>query len=119
MHGSETEWKSSSLKHSLDDLRSWHFFSIYFTCALHLQKKWIQSYKILFTNENLSLFVAGEQTDDEPPPEPAPPEVPPRAHSLLTTIKKGSTQTIRIDETGDLKHEQFIPANQQQGNSHL
>lgn len=68
--------------------------------------------QILKKKKNILLSFADEQTDDEPPPEPAPPEIPPRAQSLLTTMKKGSTQTIRIEETGDLKHEQFIPTNQ-------
>lgn len=58
----------------------------------------------------------------EPPPEPAPPEVPPRAQSLLASIKKLSNHTIKTDDTrtmatnglGDVKHEEFIPQSQQQ-----
>lgn len=52
--------------------------------------------------------------DYEPPPEPAPPEIPPRAQSLLTSLtKKLSSNTLKVGETGDLKHEEFIPQNQQ------
>lgn len=52
--------------------------------------------------------------DYEPPPEPAPPEIPPRAQSLLTSLtKKLSSHTMKVSETGDLKHEEFIPQNQQ------
>lgn len=53
-----------------------------------------------------------DRDEDEPPPEPAPPEVPPRAQSLLASIKKLSSHTIKMDENGDLKHEEFIPSNQ-------
>lgn len=56
-----------------------------------------------------------DKDDDEPPPEPAPPEVPPRAQSLLASIKKLSSHTIKVEDTGDLKHEEFIPQGQQQG----
>lgn len=56
--------------------------------------------------------------DDEPPPEPAPPEIPPRAQSLLATIaKKLSSHTLshslKAQEAVDVKHEEFIPQNQQ------
>lgn len=56
--------------------------------------------------------------DDDPPPEPAPPEIPPRAQSLLATLtKKLSSYTLKTIETGDIKHEEFIPQNQQGKNS--
>lgn len=60
-----------------------------------------------------SLFI--DRDEDEPPPEPAPPEIPPRAQSLLASIKKLSSHTIKVDDSGDLKHEEFIPQNQQLG----
>lgn len=69
----------------------------------------------LFDKESFLCSFAGEQQDDEPPPEPAPPEIPPRAQSLLVTLKKASTHTIKVDDTGDLKHEEFIPQSQQRG----
>lgn len=56
--------------------------------------------------------------DEDPPPEPAPPEIPPRAQSLLATLtKKLSSYTLKTNETGDIKHEEFIPQNQQGKNS--
>lgn len=60
-----------------------------------------------------SMYI--DRDDDDPPPEPAPPEIPPRAQSLLASIKKLSSHTIKVDDSGDLKHEEFIPQNQQQG----
>lgn len=60
----------------------------------------------------LTLIHITDRDEDEPPPEPAPPEVPPRAQSLLASIKKLSSHTIKMDENGDLKHEEFIPSNQ-------
>lgn len=55
-----------------------------------------------------------EIVDYEPPPEPAPPEIPPRAQSLLTALtKKLSSHTLKVSEMGDMKHEEFIPQNQQ------
>lgn len=46
-----------------------------------------------------------------------PPEVPPRAQSLLASLKKhASSQRIKTDECADLKHEEFIPQVQQPGN---
>lgn len=58
--------------------------------------------------------------DEDPPPEPAPPEIPPRAQSLLATLtKKLSSHTLKTSETGDIKHEEFIPQNQQGKNSNL
>lgn len=56
-----------------------------------------------------------DRDDDDPPPEPAPPEIPPRAQSLLASIKKLSSHTIKVDDSGDLKHEEFIPQNQHHG----
>lgn len=61
----------------------------------------------------LLLQLHNDLDDDEPPPEPAPPEVPPRAQSLLASIKKLSSHTIKVDDSGDLKHEEFIPQSQQ------
>lgn len=69
-----------------------------------------------FTKRHLIFIVTVERQEDEPPPEPAPPEIPPRAQSLLASIKKLSSHTIKIDDSGDLKHEEFIPQSQQQGN---
>lgn len=44
-----------------------------------------------------------------------PPEVPPRAQSLLASLRRhtGSIQRNKPDETTDLKHEEFIPQIQQ------
>lgn len=52
--------------------------------------------------------------ESEPPPEPAPPEIPPRTQSLLMSLRKRSDYQLKFQENGDQKHEQFIPANQQQ-----
>lgn len=55
--------------------------------------------------------------DDEPPPEPAPPEIPPRGHSLLrstsTSLRRVSDYQIHVGATQ--KHEEFIPQEKQQG----
>lgn len=61
-------------------------------------------------NQHVSCFTDG---DDEPPPEPAPPEVPPRGHSLQTLPKKRSEFILTIDKNGGQKHEEYIPPNQQ------
>lgn len=60
--------------------------------------------------------------DDEPPPEPAPPEIPPRGHSLLqstsTSARKCSDYQIHVRDVvlcADQKHEEFIPQEKQQG----
>lgn len=69
-----------------------------------------------FVCENYNSMQANSPADmeGEPPPEPAPPEVPPRAHSLQT---KSSIKTrpviLTIDKNGDQKHEEYIPQNQQ------
>lgn len=61
--------------------------------------------------------------DDEPPPEPAPPEIPPRGHSLLrstsTSARKCSDYQIHVRDVvcADQKHEEFIPQEKQQGKS--
>lgn len=51
--------------------------------------------------------------DDEPPPEPAPPEVPPRGHSMQTMKKRPPDFVVTIDKNGDQKHEEYIPAHHQ------
>lgn len=66
--------------------------------------------------------IGGFADEDEPPPEPAPPEVPPRGHSLLrsasTSLRKCSDYQLHVrDSTGDQKHEEFIPQEKQQGES--
>lgn len=57
------------------------------------------------------------------PPDPAPPEVPPRAHSLYSassknsmSIRKKSEYVLKIDKNGDQTHEEYIPPGQH-GNS--
>lgn len=56
-----------------------------------------------------SFFLDG---DEEPPPDPAPPEVPPRGHSMQT-MKKRPDFVLTIDKNGDQKHEEYIPSHQQ------
>lgn len=61
--------------------------------------------------------------DDEPPPEPAPPEIPPRGHSMLrsasSSARKCSDYQIHVRENvvlcADQTHEEFIPQEKQQG----
>lgn len=45
--------------------------------------------------------------EDEPPPEPAPPEVPPRGLSMHTLKKR---QLVIDKLSGDQTHEEFIPS---------
>lgn len=58
----------------------------------------------------------GDESDrslhSEPPPEPAPPEIPPRTQSLLMSLRKKSDYQLKYEDNGDQKHEQFIPSNQ-------
>ncbi|XP_055602746.1 uncharacterized protein LOC129751327 [Uranotaenia lowii] len=57
---------------------------------------------------------------DIQPPDPAPPEVPQRAHSLYSTskssmsIRKKSDYVLKIDKNGDQTHEEYIPSSQQE-----
>ncbi|XP_065724228.2 teneurin-a isoform X2 [Drosophila suzukii] len=51
---------------------------------------------------------------EEPPPEPAPPEIPPRTQSLLMSLRKHSDYKLKYEEKGDQKHEEFIPTSQLQ-----
>lgn len=61
-----------------------------------------------------SLPITRNSAEYEPPPDPAPPEIPPRAQSLLASLtKKLSNYTLKTNETGDMKHEEFIPQHQQ------
>lgn len=70
-----------------------------------------------------SLSLPLDVRNDEPPPEPAPPEVPPRGHSLLqsmSSMRKRSDYQIHIQENNcDQKHEEFIPQEKQQGELRL
>lgn len=50
--------------------------------------------------------------ESEPPPEPAPPEIPPRTQSLLMSLRKHSDYKLKYDEKGGQKHEEFIPTSQ-------
>ncbi|XP_067634540.1 serine-rich adhesin for platelets-like [Eurosta solidaginis] len=52
--------------------------------------------------------------ESEPPPDPAPPEIPPRTQSLLMSLRKHSDYKLKYDDKGDQKHEEFIPTNQMQ-----
>ncbi|XP_054727145.1 uncharacterized protein LOC129236888 [Anastrepha obliqua] len=47
--------------------------------------------------------------ESEPPPEPAPPEIPPRTQSLLMSLRKPSDYKLKYEDKGDQKHEEFIP----------
>lgn len=73
---------------------------------------WQNGISILFLF-SLSLSFR-DSAEYEPPPDPAPPEIPPRAQSLLASLtKKLSNYTLKTNETGDMKHEEFIPQHQQ------
>lgn len=69
---------------------------------------------------NLRIAVQGNSVGDEsdrslhsePPPDPAPPEIPPRTQSLLTSLRKKSDYQLKFEDNGDQKHEQFIPSSQ-------
>ncbi|BFG06899.1 uncharacterized protein DMAD_13783 [Drosophila madeirensis] len=52
---------------------------------------------------------AGSSGESEPPPDPAPPEIPPRTQSLLMSLRKHSEYRLKYEEKGDQKHEEFIP----------
>ncbi|XP_059617794.1 uncharacterized protein LOC132262532 [Phlebotomus argentipes] len=71
------------------------------------------------TNSKQHITEDLDARNDEPPPEPAPPEVPPRGHSLLqsmSSMRKRSDYQIHIQENNcDQKHEEFIPQEKQQG----
>lgn len=58
-----------------------------------------------------------DKGDEEPPPEPAPPEVPPRGQSLHATSFHRLDHQLKFDKNGDQKHEQFIPSEQKHGKS--
>ncbi|XP_030381653.1 teneurin-a isoform X2 [Scaptodrosophila lebanonensis] len=62
---------------------------------------------------DLDEFV-GSGAESEPPPEPAPPEIPPRTQSLLMSLRKHSDYKLKYEEKGDQKHEEFIPTSQLQ-----
>lgn len=49
------------------------------------------------------------------PPDPAPPEIPPRTQSLLMSMQKRSDYQLKYEENGDQKHEAFIPQGHQKG----
>lgn len=59
-------------------------------------------------------ILCGSGEDTEPPPEPAPPEIPPRTQSLLLSLRKHSEYKLKYEEKGDQKHEEFIPTTQLQ-----
>lgn len=57
----------------------------------------------------------GLDGDDEPPPEPAPPEVPPRGYASMqqqqATLKLRTADfVLTIDKNGGQKHEEYIPS---------
>ena len=57
---------------------------------------------------------------EETPPEPAPPELPYREHSMAnintSIMKQPSNFVLKIDKNGDQIHEEFIPQNQHGNN---
>lgn len=64
-------------------------------------------------------YVMESDIPDIQPPDPAPPEVPPRAHSLNSassrnsmSIRKKSDYVLKIDKNGDQTHEEYIPPGQ-------
>uniref|UniRef100_A0A1I8MZG9 Uncharacterized protein n=1 Tax=Musca domestica TaxID=7370 RepID=A0A1I8MZG9_MUSDO len=59
-------------------------------------------------------MLCGGDDETEPPPEPAPPEIPPRTQSLLLSLRKHSEYKLKYEEKGDQKHEEFIPTTQLQ-----
>ncbi|XP_075157827.1 uncharacterized protein LOC142231094 [Haematobia irritans] len=59
-------------------------------------------------------IICGDDGEKEPPPEPAPPEIPPRTQSLLLSLRKHSEYKLKYEEKGDQKHEEFIPTTQLQ-----
>lgn len=81
--------------------------------AANREKRSLQSNLKNFTVQNNS---GGDESDrslhSEPPPEPAPPEIPPRTQSLLMSLRKKSDYQLKFEDNGDQKHEQFIPASQ-------
>lgn len=58
-----------------------------------------------WNNDNIVILT--KDNEDEPPPEPAPPEVPPRCLSMHTLKKR---QLVIDKLSGDQKHEEFIPS---------
>lgn len=65
----------------------------------------------IILDENLFLLLEAEE---EPPPEPAPPEVPPRGQSLQSNSSIRKHQ-LKIEINGDQKHELFVPQEEQLG----
>lgn len=81
--------------------------------AANREKRSLQNNLKNFAVHNNS---GGDESDrslhSEPPPEPAPPEIPPRTQSLLMSLRKKSDYQLKFEDNGDQKHEQFIPASQ-------
>lgn len=82
--------------------------------AANREKRSLQNNLKNFTVQSNS---GGDESDrslhSEPPPEPAPPEIPPRTQSLLTSLRKKSDYQLKFEDNAlDQKHEQFIPASQ-------
>lgn len=81
--------------------------------AANREKRSLQSnLKIAVQSNNSGGDESDRSMHSEPPPEPAPPEIPPRTQSLLTSLMKKSDYQLKYEDNGDQKHEQFIPASQ-------
>ncbi|XP_055843618.1 protein deltex-like [Episyrphus balteatus] len=54
-----------------------------------------------------------EVFDSEPPPEPAPPEIPPRTQSLMMSLRKRSDYQLKYEGNSEQKQEEYISTPQQ------
>ena len=109
-------WQNSFNSVKLDILSIIPIFFIFIHPHFSNKNKWT-AILTKWNFKSVSFFLSQSLvslTEYEPPPDPAPPEIPPRAQSLLASLtKKLSNYTLKTNETGDMKHEEFIPQHQQ------